>query len=697
MAYEDNDNFLKELLRDFKIEAAEHHSSIIEGLLELEKNSNSADYASIVERIFRETHSLKGAARAVNLPQIEKICMSLESLFNRIKKGELKINPGIFEISHKALDAISFLLKNIENPSASAAINFSILTGSIDAVAASQMRESAPQIAIADIESVNSDKSIESDNRNRSKQDGTIRISQKKLEQLMVKSDEMISLKTRLNFFASQFRELSPEFEKFSKEFSKMVDELSFDLKSSMLLPISSLTNLLPKIARDIATENGKEIDLVISGEGIEIDRKVMEELKDPMIHIIRNCCDHGIELPSVRRSAGKKNRGTIKITIEQESNRNISLTISDDGAGIDVVKLKESALKTGNFTPVELSKMDDKEAIRLIFESGISTKKFITDLSGRGLGMSIVLEKTEKLGGTVNVTTEKGIGTKFTFILPQTVAAFRGLTITSGNNKFVIQSKSVEKVLRIRPKEIFSVEAKRVISYDGDTVPIVPLASLLGIKEKTSGPNSEFINLMVVNISDRRVAFSADNIGEETEGIIKDLGPMLSKVRLISGAILSGSGSVLPILNTKELINEGLKFRTRDNSIIKESGSAQEQKRVIIAEDSVTIRSMLRGYVENAGYYVQTAVDGAQAFKMLQEESFDLLVSDIEMPNMNGFELTKRVREDSALYDMPVILVTALESKDDKERGLESGANAYIIKSTFEQSNLLDTIKRLI
>jgi two-component system chemotaxis sensor kinase CheA len=768
----DQENFLNELLNDFKIEAAEHLQAIVDGLIMLEKNEDAFSKKTAIENIFREVHSLKGAARAVNLMDIEKLCMGMEDVFNSLKKGNSRLIPPLFDAFYKATDLLKLLLNDLNNNVKKGSYNLMQILKNMEfahknSIIPQQVKNSEENL-IAPIRIKNEDiaenNNIEIEkteiNNTENKEElinsknpvneisKTVRISTEKLNKLLQQSEELITIKTTFDFFTKELQNINYQHNLWNKNaykdaesiiksttedikdflsannsFNKkhqddllkltknmlqfqhisgrMIDELLYGIKTALLFPFSSMLNIFPKLVRDLSKEYFKDIEIKIIGDSIEIDRRILEELKDPLIHLIRNSIDHGIESLNERIAKGKSPKGIIEIKIIQNIDRKIELQIRDDGGGIDKTKIINSALKMGIYKQNEIEKLSDNEIHSLIFSSGISTSPFITTISGRGLGMAIVAEKVNKLGGSIDLQTIKDQGTTFIITLPQTLATFRGVMINTADQFFIIPSIAVEKVLRIKTTDIKTVESHKTLCYNGETLGMSVLSEVLKIsKANIKTKESDYFQVLLLNSSQKKIAFIVDQILGEQEGIVKDLGTQLSYVRNIAGATILGSGKVVPILHPAELIDTASNTNYSFDNVYESSSSTEEvvnQKNILVAEDSITIRTLLRNFIENAGFNVKTAVDGMEAYDFFMSEHFDLVVSDVEMPRMNGFELTAKIREDKKHSDLPVILVTALETADDKQRGMEVGANAYIVKSSFEKSNLIDTIQRLI
>jgi len=480
-----------------------------------------------------------------------------------------------------------------------------------------------------------------------------------------------------------------------------MIDHLLEDMKMTLFLPFSSLLDMYPHVVRRLARECGKEAELLIEGGGIEIDRRILEELKDPLMHLLRNAIDHGIEPPRKRLEKGKPASGRIRLRISSSESGKVEILLEDDGAGIRGAAVREAALRSGLLSQEEAVRLTDDEELKLIFRSGLSTVPLITDLSGRGLGLAIVQEKVEKLGGSISAETVPDQGMILRILLPRILATFRGILIEAGRRLLVLPTGNVERVARIRRSEIKTVENRETVRLYEETLSFVSLESVLGLSPAgDGGQQGESVEITILSAAGTRLAFGVDRIRSEQEFLLKPLGGQLVRVRNIDGATVLGTGEVVPVLNVADLIKSAV--RRSDSARLEgpvpgtERPAESERLSVLVVEDSITSRTLIRNILEFAGYRVMTAVDGIDALTALRTEPFDLVISDVEMPRMNGFDLTARIRSDKKLADLPVILVTALESQEDKERGIDVGANAYIVKSRFDQSNLLDVIKRV-
>lgn len=754
-----DEEILKKLLPMFKIEAQDHLRVISSGLIELE-SSDTEKRAELIETVYRESHSLKGAARSVNRPDIVAICQSMESVFFALKRHEIDPSSHLIDLLSRAVDSTSNLIAG-EETSAQEKARAKELVQRLESAAqgrALKYTEKEVEIPAGKKGATKEEKTgheppakIEAPAEPEARPmpaalpalSGIIRISTSRLDSLLLQAEEMLAVKLATTERASELRELKKEFIQWKKQrglresdapapgsgekvkagakgkaesfeasfdsritrliaqaeydqrsFGTMVDSLLYDMKKTLMLPCASLLEIFPRYVRDLARDARKEVELSLEGGQIEIDRRVLEEMKDPLIHLVRNCIDHGIESPEERKMKGKPSRGNIKIGVASKDGR-IELSVSDDGAGIEPSSVKAAAQRQGLISPEEAQGLGDGEALYLIFRSGLTTSPLITDLSGRGLGLAIVREKVEKLNGTVSIDTHPGLGTSIKMVVPVTLATFRGVLVRVLDRTFVLPSSSFERVLRFRAGEIRSMENRDVIYIDEKAVSLVRLADALELgKTGIQAGEDSLLQAAVLQSGGKRIAFIVDDILHEQEVLVKTLGNQLSRVRNLAAATLLGNGKVVPILNVSDLLISAMKIGAR---LAPSLAQPEERIAILVVEDSLTSRALLKNILESAGYEVVTAVDGIEALSILKTRTFDLVVSDVEMPRMNGFDLTAGIRADERLSELPVVLVTALESREDKERGIDVGANAYIVKSSFEQSNLLEVVQRLV
>lgn len=757
-----NDDLLKRLLATFRIEADEHLKAMTSGLLALEKAPAGAESAIIIETVFRDAHSLKGAARAVNLAPVESLCQSLESVFAELKNGRLPVSLPLLDLLHQAIARFGDLITGDFGTSPTIPPPIATLNYQLSQAAAGVLptRTTAPE-SVVEASIANAIPHTPPTAIGTSS--GTVRIPTAKLDIVMRQVEELLSpqlaacqrtlelrdtattvatwKKTRaqiqpvlrrierwaarmgssndqvysrkellkvldyldgehlfIAMIESRLARLNKSAARDQRTLTGMTDSLLHEVKEMQLLPFASLLEVLPRLARELAREQSKEVELLVTGSEIEVDRHILDDLKDPLIHLLRNAIDHGIETPVVRADSGKPSHGTITLAISQRDGGKVELRIADDGTGIDSDRVKASARKLGVFPAEADDLLSERDMLELVFQSGVSTSPIITDVSGRGLGLAIVREKVESLRGSISIESNRGTGTIFHIVLPLSLATLRGVLVRIGERLCAIPSAGVERVARVPVQAIRTVENRETIVLDGHVVSLSGLGEVLAMPRPAAGDAITHVPVIVLGQGDARVAFGVDEIIGEQEILVKGLGPQLARVRNVAGASMLGTGQVVPVLNAADLLKSAASHVAAPRGPTAAEYLAPSAKRsILVAEDSITSRSLLKNILESAGYAVATAVDGLDAYTTLKTETFDLLVSDIEMPRMDGFDLTARVRTDKRIAELPVVLVTALESREHRERGIDVGANAYIVKSSFDQSNLLETIRRLI
>lgn len=784
------EEFLQKLRSTFKIEAEEHLRSISGELISLESNPTAEGRSEALQTIYRAAHSLKGAARAVNLKDVESICQTLESVFSLLKNDEISPSAELFDTLHHTVDTLFSLVSEPDSQGSTNVINeLSRLLQSqpppkiqvstvaakiseqpateapIEPLGRKHLQQEAPDSATVSPqrEHTESEHAQSPSPARHASQVDTVRISTKKLDALLYQVEEMISVKMAASQRISELRSIAiildswgkacrklypdvrnarqhlqssaqdgipvspgPDFEQIldffdanreywgnidgkimslaksaeveSRSLNTMVDDLLEDMKNLLMLPFSTLLEMFPKIVRDLSRDEGKEVVLAVQGGDIEIDRRILEEMKDPLIHLVRNSVDHGIETPRQRSALNKPATATLTILVSQPTSNRIEILVSDDGRGIDVEKVRRSAVSKRMLSEREARTMSNQEALALIFRSEVSTADIITDLSGRGLGLAIVQEKVDKLGGHIAVESVPYQSTSFKISLPVTLATFRGILTKVGDRLFVIPTSSVERVLRAKRDSIKTVENRYTIVLNGRVLRFFELADLLELPSEPNREEPTLVPTIVVTHGKKVIALGVGDVVSEQEVLVKSLGKQLSRIRNVGGATVLASGEIVTILNVSDLVKSAMRA-LGSAPLITASKEVDEQKprRILLAEDSITSRILLKNILESAGYEVHTTVDGSEAWTALKNQDFDLVVSDVQMPRMTGLELTSRIRNDKKLSELPVVLVTSLESREDREAGVDVGANAYIIKSSFDQGNLLEVVERLV
>ena len=477
-----------------------------------------------------------------------------------------------------------------------------------------------------------------------------------------------------------------------------IVNELEERIKSVRVLPLATIFHMFPRMVRDISREKNKNIEFVISGSETSVDKKIIEEIKSPLIHLIRNSIDHGIEESETRIKNGKNPVGKIFLAAYHLEN-SVLIEIIDDGHGINIEAIKRKVLQKQLLSQEELDSMTEEQIMNIIFWSGFSTGETITDISGRGIGLDIVYTKISQLNGKVKIKSTLGEGCRVSIQLPVTMATIKSFLVEINHQKFAIPTSTIKTTLLISPESIFYKEGKRTIIVENTTVPICNLSDALDLPE--SRKKNKKLVVIVVQSEDIQVGFIVDKLIGDQEILHKNLSPPLLRVRNIAGVTTLGSGDLCLILNIGDLVKSAYStFGMVEKRLITEKASLSNdssEKHILVVDDSLTTRILERNILKAAGYNVTVAVNGLEALTKITSEDFDLVVTDVEMPEINGFELTERLRAQEKFNKIPIILVTSLASEIDKRKGLNFGANAYLTKGNFNQDELLVTIRQLL
>ncbi|HVC49268.1 MAG TPA: response regulator [Burkholderiales bacterium] len=743
----DDEEFFSRLLATFRIEAGEHLEAMSSGLIQLKRLSPKAAGGDLVEVVFREAHSLKGAARAVNFQEIESACQAFENVFSAMKQDQEIISVALCELLLECVDEIGKWLgaEEARKPSVQALVE---RLENVSSNCRLMHQDGISEASQHDFTQLLPE--VDPDGESRSNTSGTVRVSSERLKGVMHRAEEMVTSKQAGLKHIQDLRELDARFsegkkrmeevrllvrrfvnkekvepkkveklmasldtqkrldksvegsikeaiqsaEKEGRQLATKVDELLADVCEMLMMPFDSMSDGFQRFIREMARQQGKKIELSLLGGQIEIDKRILDELKDPILHLLRNSVDHGIEPPSVRKRKQKSPEGKIMLSLAQKGGGKVEIAVADDGSGIDRDKLVEAGHRLGLLRHEKNDGLEAGKVLSLVFHSGVSTSQMITDISGRGLGLAIVQEKVERLGGRVEVESILDSGTTFRLEVPLTLATFKGILVSVDGHHFIFPLHQVERVARVARSAIQTLENREAIEMDGQPVSLARLGAVLELPARSLVGDP--VPLIVLGRDSSRIAFVVDAIHGEQEIVVKPLGRQLARVKNINGACLLGSGEVVPVLNPQDLLKSAVRQLSSSLLAAEKPGIPCVHK-ILVVEDSITARTLLKNILESVGYTVVTAVDGIDALNRIKTDSFDLVVSDVDMPRMNGFELTSQIRADSHLAELPVVLVTALGSSEHRERGNAVGASAYIVKSSFDQTGLLDVIGRLI
>lgn len=536
----------------------------------------------------------------------------------------------------------------------------------------------------------------------------TIRVDVKRLDHLMNLIGELVLAKNRLIKINDDVEERY-EGEAFLEELNQVVSivslvttDLQIAVMKTRMLPIGKVFNKFPRMIRDLGRELGKKIELEIYGEETELDKSIVEEVGDPLVHIIRNSCDHGIETPDARLQKGKSETGIIKLKAYNEGNQ-IVIQIDDDGKGLDPDFLKAKSIEKGVITEKEADNMSDKEAFGLIFRPGFSTAAAVTNVSGRGVGMDVVKTNIEKLNGIIDVESQVNVGTSIKLKIPLTLAIIQALLVGVQEEYYAIPLASVLETVRISKDEVYTVEGRSVMRLREDVLALVHIGDIFEVERVLD--SSEYAYVVVLGLGTSKLGLIVDTLVGQEEIVIKSLGEFLKGIEGIAGATIRGDGGVTLIVDVVALME--IAKRVKKSAVVDTKTSTAALKfektkasdyTVMIVDDSKTDRVIMRKSLEHLGITLVEASDGQEALNILKQSdyNFDAMLIDIEMPRMDGYTLAMEIKKYNRYKNLPLIAVTSRTSKSDRMRGVESGMVEYITKP-YSSDYLASVVQRNI
>jgi two-component system, chemotaxis family, sensor kinase CheA len=536
--------------------------------------------------------------------------------------------------------------------------------------------------------------------------------SHRDAQQLFGKISAESPLHRQLHRNHQQWEQMGSLINKFKKSIgsdSSRLDLVTSALESRVtklrLLPLATIFNLFPRMVRDLAKTQSKEINLAIEGGDLLLDKRLLEEIKDPLMHLLRNAIDHGIETPAERQQNGKLAAATLMIQVRQTGNQT-TIEILDDGRGLDIQRIKSTAIKRGLYTKAELDLMSVDQIQSLIFASGFSTRTRVTELSGRGVGLDIVRTNVERIKGSVTVESSIDRGCTFRIVLSHTISSSQVMIVNVRDQTYAIPVEFVDRMLLVNKVEIFALGGATTTQINGQMTTVAWLADLLSLPavapnspgEITRTSNS--VACLLLQSGRQKLALLVDKINDRQLISIESPHPILKNVPHLAGATILGTGEVCLVLNPLDLFTTVTGGNPLSAPVVATTAapiSSDLPPAILLVEDSLVIRTQMTRILAGAGYRVTTANDGMEGWEKLQAGQFDLVVSDVEMPRRGGLELTAQIRNHSDYETLPVVLVTTLSQAVDRDRGFQAGANAYLTKGDFDQKLLLDTLIRLI
>jgi two-component system chemotaxis sensor kinase CheA len=681
----------------------------------------------VIALIFREAHTLKGAAAVVGIEEVVVVAHAMEDLLEQLRAGERLATPALIDTVLAAVDGLQEMLPNVlvgqdcmetarslqeglqrltqsapETSTPEPRLAPTLLEESnrephdVD-VEAEAVQGEAVQTETVQAEAVPASASSPAPNgRTRAAADTeTVRVPLARLDELVRLVGESVTANLRVGGMLGERLGVDPGTVDEMRDLSRVLNELQEQAIRARMVPVSTTTDALQRAVRDVARATGKKVHWEVRGEDTELDRGVLAQLSDPLLHLVRNAVDHGIESPAERVAAGKPEQGVVRLHAMQLGS-DVIVTISDDGRGIDVDRVRSVASRQG----MDASTLADEEALYLIFRSGFSTASFVSDISGRGVGLDVVRANVEATRGRIEIRTELGGGSEFRIIVPITLVVLPCLLVRAGGQRHAIPMHSI-LVTQAEGAESRS-EGWPVVWTDSKPVPLSNLATTLGLAPDETGP------IIVVAGIIRSHAFRVGELIGQRDVVIKSLSRLLPRLDVLAGASVEPDGTILLVLDVPGLIDRARLTRTR---LGQASDPSSEQAaapgaatmgltaraKLLVVDDAMTVRELQRSILERAGYEVLTAVDGVEAMARLAEGPVDLVLTDVEMPRMDGFALTEAIRAQATRRNVPILILTSRASEADRQRGLEVGADGYIIKSAFNEASLVSAVERLL
>ena len=631
---------------------------------------------ALARELHRLIHVVKGASRSAGMVEIEAACHELETLLATVE-------PGTAIPSSTIARGIAFtdqLEQARKQLSAGQPVTLAVPVDEVVNVPEAPERDATVRVAADDLDLIMG-------------HSAAVLISRQRLtDPVRVLSELEIELSQRRTLSAAQLASTSRRLSTVHRELARAMSGLDTSsarldehVRRIRLRSIGDACRGCERIVHDTAAATGKQAELFVHGGEVRVDRAQVEVLRDVLIQIVRNSVAHGIESPEVRRAAGKPELGhvTIEAQIEGDS---VRVTVSDDGGGLDVAAIAAQSARRG----VRVESIAD--AARAIFAPGLSTAAAITEVSGRGVGLDVAKQRIEAMHGSITVTSERGRHTTFTIELPSTVATITAMVVSCAGVAYAVPSASVDRAVRLERAGIRHADGKFLARIDETWMPFGTLATMIG---KPAGGSGARVAAIVLIQSGRRVAVAVDAIVGISDLVVGALDRRLGRIRHLTGQARLASGNVALVVNASDLIDDVLGMTVE---LPPAATTATKRRKILVVDDSATTRALEANILRTAGYEVIVAVDGEAALRQLVDHPHvDLIVSDIDMPNLDGFGLTQAVRSNDRIATLPVVLVTARGTDEDRARGLRVGANAYLVKSSFDQSVLLQTIARLL
>ncbi|MCM3879398.1 MAG: response regulator [Vicinamibacterales bacterium] len=721
----------------FVEEARDRLKALGEALLRLEQaiaapeSAAGAGRAAAIDQAMREAHSIKGSALMLGFTDISQVSHVLEDLFVAAKRGAALVDGAGFDVVFGAVDVLSTRIEQlargqvepmevgelgqklkallgVEEQRGRVPFSTSVdekgtrplsqtpvpATLRVPIEKLDRLTHLAPELVVQSLKAFERHTELRRLERILSRLRDRVREARLTPDSPMVdRGAQLAEYADGLDLLTRRVREFLVEFSDDRVRLNLITEELRQNVIELTMLPVATVVDAFPRAVRDLARTFSKEVELTLRGRETELDKKIIEQISEPLTHLIRNAVDHGLETLADRERLKKNPVGQMVLSAEQQGNR-VLISLRDDGRGIDPAVLRAAAKRLNIAPPAELDRWSNEKLLDLIFQPGFSTRATATDVSGRGVGMDVVRSVVERLGGAVRVQSELGRGTTVTLNLPLSLALLRVVLVEAGDELFAFPTAAVRRIINLGPEERKQLQDDPFLNVDGEAIPVAPLSMLLALPGPLPGARQ---SVLLAETSEGRFGLLVDAVHQEQELVFKELKGPLRNQRTFTGAALLGNGDIVPILDVPTLFDMVSRAPSMQASPVIPRRVALRAARVLVVDDSLVAGELQKNILLAAGYESDIAQDGVEALEMLSQKAWDLVIADVDMPRMNGFELTVRLRADETHRETPVIIVTSRDSMEDRRRGFEVGADAYVLKREFDQTQLLDTVRRLL
>ncbi len=758
----------QKLLGIFQIEQKEHVEQMRSLLVHLQP---SAGPGPQLDEAFRRAHSLKGAARAVDLRPIETLAHRLETLFSRVREGALAPDLQVLEVIQQVLDAIEDAASG-NPPAADAAGGRRPALEAIDALLGLQPAAATPLAAPEEKGAGPLGSGARSAGARGSDASGepgtppaeaaanagilgvapdTVRVRTETLDRLLASAGQLTTATLDQDRLAGQvgalrrsiaamerewdrLREVAalplrriaaqPEFARVGRyldgldtqwrtlssqaralgqaqrhnawSLRHLGEHLQEQVRRARMAPAESVFGNFRRMVRELSRDEGKQLEFHCEGLDVEADRMVLQALKDPLMHLLRNAVCHGIEPPAERSRAGKEPAGAVTLRLETRGNL-LRAAVDDDGRGIDIEAVSRVAVSRRLLAEDEAASRSPDELARLILRPGFSTLASVTDLAGRGMGLSVVDEQVRRLHGSLELEFRGRAGTCIALLVPLTVSSQNFVLVGCRGRQLAVAAHSIERLCRVAASEVETVGGRAVFSYQGRPLPLTRIEDLLGLESEPARAGERWLPVMVLRSGSARLGVAVEGFVAQRDAIVRELGLKPRHAGHSAGGILLDDGTVAVVLNAAGLVAAAGDAATRPARFAVAPAERPQAPAILVVDDSITTRSLEKTILETHGYRVRVAVDGVEALAQLRVQKADLVITDIQMPRMDGYALLEEIKKDKQLAGIPVIIVTSMERREEQERGLLLGADAYVVKRKFDQQELLQTIRQMV